>query len=569
MAESRQLLIVEDSAVQRVMLQRLLQGAGYPVVAAKDGVEGLTLARTYQPALIISDIAMPNMDGYAMCRAIKNDAQLSAIPVMLLTGLDDPKEVIRGLEAGADNYLTKPVEDAHLLERIQLLLETPVEPSEGGPNQLDQQEGLQISFAGEHHTIHASRRQTMNLLLSTYENAVRKNKELIQAKQALSLLTDHLEQEVERRTRQLNVANQVKTEFISNMSHEVRTPMNAIIGMTDLVLASELTHPQREMLTIARSASNKLLQLLNSLLDFARLEEGNLEVKLDMFCLRTLLQEIGQPFVDKAAAKGLSLCCRIAPQLPDGLIGDAHRLGQILENLLDNALKFTEKGGICLEVTQLVAQGKEQPVDAEQIPLLFTVQDSGIGIEADRQEWIFESFTQGDGSHTRKYGGSGLGLSLAKRLTEAMGGELNFTSKPGQGSVFSLKVAFPYDPASIPEGAEAAGPLVTLLQTAPVNSATGTVAALSFCLGTGEESEQTLLAECHRLLALCEETIQAGDLAALEQWLVPLRQVGARFLVDTGDDFSGNIVRMAMAARNGSIDKAMVCLDRLRASLTS
>ena len=346
MAESAQLLIVEDSAVQRIVLQRLLQEAGYVLLTAKDGVEGLALARAHRPALVISDIAMPNMDGYALCAAIKNDPQLAAIPVMLLTGLDDPKEVIRGLEAGADNYLTKPVENAHLLERIDWLLHLPVirHPDGTNPDRGDG-EPLQISFAGEHHTIRASRRQTVNLLLSTYENAVRKNHELIQAKQALSLLTDHLEQEVQRRTRQLEVANRVKTEFISNMSHEVRTPMNAIIGMTDLVLGLELPAQQREMLSIARSAADKLLQLLNSLLDFSRLEEGKLEVHLDLFALRTLLQEIGAVFIGQAEAKGLSFCCRVAPHLPDGLIGDALRVRQVLEKLLDNALKFTERGG--------------------------------------------------------------------------------------------------------------------------------------------------------------------------------------------------------------------------------
>ncbi|MEO5348671.1 MAG: response regulator [Magnetococcus sp. YQC-3] len=574
MLESGQLLIVEDSAVQRVMLQRLLRNAGYTLLVAKDGVEGLAQARAHRPALVITDIAMPNMDGYAMCRAIKDDPQLAEIPVMLLTGLDDPREVIRGLEAGADNYLTKPVEDAHLLERIHCLLHLPAEQREStgtsapqSPDEeLTEEEGLQVSFAGEVHLIRASRRQTMNLLLSTYENAVRKNRELIQAKQALSLLTDHLEQEVLRRTRQLEVANRVKTEFISNMSHEVRTPMNAIIGMTDLVLGLELPPQQREMLTIARTAADNLLRLLNSLLDFSRLEEGKLEVSLDMFALRGMLRDLAEPFLRQAEAKGLSFCCRIAPGLPDSLIGDALRIRQVLEKLLDNALKFTEQGTICLEVTagSSITDTAEEPV-----ALLFSVVDSGIGIEAEQKEWIFESFTQGDGSRTRKYGGSGLGLSLAKRLTEALGGQLSFRSERGSGSTFCLQVAFPYDPTSMEQEEAADGGWVTLLQTEAKVAADGGNASQA---GGGELDEHALLAECHRLLSLCEEAIQTGRMGDVERWITPLKQVGMQFLSHEGDDaesFSGTVLRMAIAARNADSQKALLHLDQARASLTA
>ncbi|MBF0182818.1 MAG: response regulator [Magnetococcales bacterium] len=547
-------MIVEDSAVQRVMLQRLLQEAGYTVLTAKDGLEGLSAAQTQQPAMIITDIAMPNMDGYAMCRAIKQDEMLCAIPVLLLTGLDDPKEVVRGLEAGADNYLTKPVEDAHLLERIQLLLAEPLPEAE----EAEKCAPLSIAFAGEQHEIWASRRQTVNLLLSTYENAVRKNRELIQAKQALSLLTDHLEQEVERRTRQLEVANRVKTEFIANMSHEVRTPMNAIIGMTDLVLGLELTEQQRELLTIARTAADKLLLLLNSLLDFSRLEEGKLAVKLDMLSLRGLLEQAGQEMLAAARSKGLTFLCRMAEGLPDKLIGDRERIAQILAKLLDNAIKFTEQGGLLLEVSQ-------QHRDAERINLLFAVSDSGIGIDAEQQEWIFDSFTQGDGSRTRKYGGSGLGLSLAKRLAEAMGGALSFRSEQGKGSVFYFTVWLPYDPASIEGEATASEPAwKTLLQTETQGG--GTMG------GEALPSETSLLAECHRLLALCEQAIQSDRLADVDHWITPLRQAAGRFLSDPSEDFeqfSGNLLRMAISARNRDAQKAISYLERARLALTS
>ncbi len=204
--------------------------------------------------------------------------------------------------------------------------------------------------------------------------------------------------------------------------------------------------------------------------------------------------------------------------------------------------------------------------------LVFSVVDSGIGIVADQQEWIFESFTQGDGSHTRKYGGSGLGLSLAKRLTEAMGGQLNFKSEPGRGSTFRLQVALIHDPASIGEGDppdEADGPWVTLLRTATA-ICTGEVPEDQPC--SAEPSEQALLAECHRLLSLCEQAVQAGRMEDVDRWTAPLKQAGARFLSHEGDDFdrfSNLVLRMAIAARNADADKAMLALDQARASLTS
>ena len=552
------LLIVEDSAVQRVMLERLLLQAGYHLLSAKDGVEGLAAARAHRPALVVSDISMPSMDGYEMCRAIKNDPDLQHIPVLLLTGLDDPKEVLCGLDAGADNYLTKPVEDAHLLERIRSLLElTDADPGAG-----DQQNGLRISFAGETRVINAGRRQTMNLLLSTYESAVRKNRELIQTQMALKLLTEHLEDEVRQRTRQLEVANRVKTEFMANISHEVRTPMNAIIGMTDLVLDSELNDQQREMLSLARSASDKLLLLLNSLLDFSRMEDGKMDIQLDMFALRQVLREHLLPFLKRVEEKALAFCLRVHLDVPDGLIGDFPRIGQVLDLLLDNALKFTERGSINLDVTQ-------QCSNADRTTLRFSVADSGVGIATELQEWVFESFSQGDGSKTRKYGGTGLGLSLAKRMAEIMGGQLGFQSELGRGSIFYLDVAFPYDSSSVGT-AEAGDDGIydgIVLQTAELNIGAGAESSDS----ADECGEQGVEAECYRLLRLCEQAIKAGRMADVERLVGPLKEAGLQrqsgSVVVAAADFPKNVLRMTMAARNADTVKAMEYLEQARADL--
>ena len=549
------LLVVEDSAVQRVMLERLLRKSGYQVESAKDGALGLAAARLHQPALIISDISMPNMDGYEMCRAIKSDAALQNTPVLLLTGLDDPIEAIHGLEAGADNYLTKPVEDAHLLERIRSLLT--LSDHDRGPGDTD---GLQVSFAGKIHVINAGRRQTMNLLLSTYENAVRKNHELIQTQTALKLLTEHLEDEVKQRTRQLQIANRVKTEFIANISHEVRTPMNAIIGMTDLVLESALNDQQREMLSMSREAADKLLQLLNSLLDFSRMAEGTMEIRLEPFTLRQSVHAHVTPFLAEVEEKGLAFLCRVDAAAPDVLIGDFPHVMQILDQLLSNALKFTEQGHITLEV-------KSHHRTEDQVTLHFLVTDSGIGIAPDKQEWVFESFSQGDGSKTRKYGGTGLGLSLAKRLAEIMDCQLGFQSKEGQGSCFHVEATFPYDATSTQAHNEFGDGI--LLQTAPaaVDTAAQTTEAQTALAANGTLSPQAVVAECQRILQLCEEAIQTEQMAEVDRWAAPLKQAGQQLPGQAGTEFAKHILRMIMAARGSDKAKAMAFLEQAQAVL--
>lgn len=551
-----QLLIVEDSAVQRVMLQRLLTQEGFDLVSAKNGEEGLQLTRTHRPALVITDISMPIMDGYALCRAIKDDPELCNTPVLLLTSLDDPSEVLRGLDAGADNYLTKPVEDAHLLERIHSLVTLSEEDRRPG-----EREALRISFAGETHIIHAGRRQTMNLLLSTYENAVRKNRELIKTQTALNMLTEHLEDEVRTRTRQLEVANRVKTEFICNMSHEVRTPMNAIIGMTDMVLSSDLNDQQREMLGIARTASDSLLKLLNGLLDFSQMEQGAMKLRLEGFALRATLRAHLAPFLDSVQEKGLAFCCRVSPDVPEGLVGDFPRVGQVLDQLLGNAIKFTERGSISLEVTR---KGEASgPVN-----LRFAVTDSGIGIEEAQQEWVFESFNQGDGSKTRKYGGTGLGLSLAKRLVDIMGGQLSFDSQPGNGSVFHLYMTFPLDAdhTATPESREDG----LLLQSTMPDPECGTASFSSAASGGPRKSAQDMNVEtCLQGLDRCAQALQAGKTGEVDRWIEEMKEAGSQLPDETEKLFLRDILRLAMAARNADVTKALACLEQARETLSS
>ncbi len=230
-------------------------------------------------------------------------------------------------------------------------------------------------------------------------------------------------------------ASQAKSDFLAKMSHEIRTPLNGIIGMTEAALASRLDDKQQRLIGIIDNESNHLLNIINNILDFSKIESGKIELEAIPFSLRDLLDEVGESIALQTSQKGLELNVYLSPQTPERLIGDPTRLRQVLLNLASNAFKFTAQGEICIK-------GELVNEDDTGATVRFTVEDSGIGIATEKQTEIFEGFAQLDGSTTRKYGGTGLGMTISKQLVELMGGQLHLASESGRGTSIWFDLTF-------------------------------------------------------------------------------------------------------------------------------
>jgi signal transduction histidine kinase len=475
------ILIVDDEINAVRMLRGLLIPDGYNVLTAHSGAEALTVAMRETPDVVLLDVMMPDMDGYEVCAKLRADLRLANVPILLLTALDDQESRIHGLEAGADDFISKPFDSFELRARLRTItrlnrfrqlyeerarLEAAIAYAPYGvvlaelDGQILQRNAafvrLLAPIATEIDNFYSYLPAETALKLKqsiasdpitltpleTALNVALNPATVVEISFALVpwegrrivhfVVRDLTEAKQFNEARQIaEAANQAKSEFLASMSHELRTPLNVILGMAEILrkkTLGDLNRDQQESVASVEESGRYLLSLINDILDLSKIEAGMLQLDIQEAAVRDVV-ESSLRFVREAAhRKKITLESSYRQEILY-LHVDARRLKQILVNLLANSVKFTPEGGhITIEVSQ--------PIDRHQIS--FSVQDNGIGIDEKDLPKLFKSFQQIDSALNRKYAGTGLGLSLVKRMTEMHGGTVAVASKPGQGARFTI-----------------------------------------------------------------------------------------------------------------------------------
>ncbi|MFT3869401.1 MAG: ATP-binding protein [Nibricoccus sp.] len=400
------ILITEDEYIVALDLKLRLNRLGFEVAGiAASGDDAILQNQTARPDLILMDIQLyGDMDGIEAARQIRS---ASDVPIIFLTANTDHASMERATSTYAFSYLLKPFKESELKFSIQMALEH----SRTARLLREAQEQLEERV----------RARTAELVESytTLQNECELHRRTLEQLQAAQIVAQQ--------------ADKTKNEFLATISHELLTPMNGILGMVNLMLESNQTGPQYEQLSIVKASADDLLELIQGLLDFSRMQNGTIECMPVTFSIREQIASYVSPLALRAREKSLFLECQIDDNVPDVIVTDPNRIGQILVNLADNAIKFTDRGGVTINVSRLREEGN-------RVQLRFSIQDTGIGVPLDKQKLIFEPFVQADGSHSRRHEGVGLGLSIASRLVNILGGKIDMESQPGSGSIFRFEL---------------------------------------------------------------------------------------------------------------------------------
>lgn len=377
-------LLVDDAKFILKIAEETLLQAGFSVITAEDGQKAWDILENKngrEVDIVITDLHMPVLNGEELCQKIRKNKYIGRIPVIFLTSQEGKKIELKLLKAGASDFLTKPFTPDLLLARVSVHLES----------------------------------WLLNKKLNELVDA--RTAKLAKAKEAAEM------------------ADKAKSQFLANMSHEIRTPINGIIGFTTMVLDMELSLEQRESLNTVSQCSETLLALINDILDLTKIESDKIELESIEFNLEDLFYDVCDMVRTKIDTANVDLLVEIDEKILAIVKGDPTRMRQIIANLLSNAAKFTEKGNIVVKVKQVEEIDKQTTVE-------ISVSDTGIGMTPEQSKKIFEPFTQADGSTTRKFGGTGLGLTISRRLVNLMDGELEVESEPDKGTKFFFMVKF-------------------------------------------------------------------------------------------------------------------------------
>jgi signal transduction histidine kinase len=421
------ILIAEDSPTQAQQLAHILEGQGYAVEMAANGRIALEMAQRSPPALVISDVVMPEMDGYELARRIKSDPSLRHLPVMIVTTLSDPEDVIRGIQCGADSFILKPYEERHLLKRAQYLLfnrDTTAARQPGIP--------VEIFINARKHSVSAEPVQILNLLLSTYEGAIERNKDLQRSEEALQEVNSRLEK-----------ANNELQWFCYAVSHDLRAPLRHIAGYTELLLREvegQLSGEARRYLDVITHTSGHMGQLIDDLLQFSQVDRAEMRrVAVD---LNAIVREAISGLEMDAAGRRIEWDVSLLPSVA----GDAAMLRQVFCNLLGNAVKYTrQRDPAQIEVGCLRAENGNGT---------FYVRDNGAGFDMKYADKLFGVFQR---LHSAEdFEGTGIGLAIVRRIVARHGGHTWAEGERGKGATFyfSLPIDGLAEAASSPPGDE-------------------------------------------------------------------------------------------------------------------